>query len=71
MGKLASVMVHLAESLRRIAILLQPFLTRTPNGIFKQLGINDVALMSWESLDDFGVIPSSTKVEKGAPFPKT
>lgn len=70
-AELASVMVHLAESLRRIAILLQPFLTRTPGGIFQQLGIQDEALQSWESLENFGVIPSGTKVEKGAPlFPR-
>jgi methionyl-tRNA synthetase len=70
-AKLASVMVHLAESLRRIAVLLQPFLTRTPNEIFKQLGIQDETLKSWESLDKFGLIASGTKVEKGQPiFPR-
>jgi methionyl-tRNA synthetase len=69
--KLASVMVHLAESLRRIAVLLQPFLTRTPNEIFKQLGITDEALKTWESLDQFGMITSGTRVEKGQPiFPR-
>ena len=70
-GELASVMVHLAESLRRMAILLQPFLTRTPGGIFKQLGIQDEELRTWESLETFGMIPSGTKVEKEAPlFPR-
>jgi methionyl-tRNA synthetase len=69
--KLASVMVHLAESLRRIAVLLQPFLTRTPKEIFKQLGITDETLKTWESLEQFGIIPSGTKVEKGQPiFPR-
>jgi methionyl-tRNA synthetase len=69
--RLSSVMVHLAESLRRIAVLLQPFLTRTPNEIFKQLGINDETLKSWESLEQFGLIASGTKVEKGQPiFPR-
>ena len=69
--KLASVMVHLAESLRRIAVLLQPFLTRTPKEIFKQLGITDEMLKTWESLEQFGIIPSGTKVEKGQPiFPR-
>ena len=38
---LASVMVHLAESLRRTAILLKPFLTQTPEKIFAQLSIKD------------------------------
>jgi methionyl-tRNA synthetase len=70
-AKLASVMVHLAESLRRIAVLLQPFLTRTPKEIFKQLGITDETLQTWESLEQFGMIPSGTKVEKGQPiFPR-
>jgi methionyl-tRNA synthetase len=69
--KLASVMVHLAESLRRIAVLLQPFLTRTPKEIFKQLGITDETLKTWGSLEQFGMIPSGTKVEKGQPiFPR-
>jgi methionyl-tRNA synthetase len=69
--ELASVMVHLAESLRRTAILLQPFLTRTPNGIFEQLGINDEALKAWESLEMFGSIPAGTKVIKANPlFPR-
>jgi methionyl-tRNA synthetase len=69
--ELASVMVHLAESLRRIAVLLQPFLTRTPNGIFEQLGIHDEAIKTWESLENFGVIPNGTKVIKGSPlFPR-
>jgi methionyl-tRNA synthetase len=69
--ELASVMVHLAETLRRTAILLQPFLTVTPNGIFQQLGVTDVELKAWESLDTFGAIPSGTKVSKGNPlFPR-
>ncbi|WP_223596405.1 methionine--tRNA ligase [Neobacillus bataviensis] len=70
-GELASVMVHLAESLRRTAILLKPFLTRTPDGIFKQLGIEEEALKAWESLEGFGLIPNGTKVAKDAPlFPR-
>lgn len=69
--ELASVMVHLAESLRRVAILLQPFLTKTPKEIFKQLSIVESRLQSWESLEKFGLIPEGTKVEKGDPiFPR-
>jgi methionyl-tRNA synthetase len=69
--ELASVMVHLAESLRRTAILLQPFLTVTPNGILQQLGMNKEELKTWESLTDFGSIPNGTKVSKGSPlFPR-
>ena len=69
--ELASVMVHLAESLRRIAVLLQPFLTKTPGLIFDQLQITDPELKSWESLAEFGKIPAGTKVKKGEPlFPR-
>lgn len=69
--ELAAVMVHLAESLRRIAILLKPFLTRTPDEIFKQLNIQDDMLKSWDSLTTFGLIPTGTKVVKGDPiFPR-
>ncbi|WP_353958176.1 methionine--tRNA ligase [Peribacillus simplex] len=69
--ELASIMVHLAESLRRTAILLKPFLTQTPEKIFAQLNIQDDILKSWDSLADFGQIPSETKVQKGNPiFPR-
>ncbi len=69
--ELASVMVHLAESLRRVAVMLQPFLTKTPKDIFKQLSIVENSLQSWESLERFGMIPEGTKVEKGEPiFPR-
>ncbi|MEH7251244.1 methionine--tRNA ligase [Neobacillus niacini] len=69
--ELASVMVHLAESLRRTAILLQPFLTVTPNEIFEQLGMNEAELKTWDSLTNFGSVPNGTKVAKGNPlFPR-
>jgi methionyl-tRNA synthetase len=68
--KLSSVMSHLAETLRVVAILLQPVMTNAPKEILRQLGlvgtdslIKDVA---------FGEIPEGTKViEKGQPiFPR-
>ena len=69
--ELASVMVHLAETLRRIAILLQPFLTQTPVKIFEQLNIQTEDLKSWSGLEQFGAIPAGTKVQKGEPiFPR-
>ena len=71
-AELSSVMVHLAESLRLVAVLLQPFLTKTPTNIFEQLSIKDDELKNWESLNKFGSIPSGTKVvKKGEPiFPR-
>ncbi|MEH6946502.1 methionine--tRNA ligase [Bacillus sp. JJ634] len=69
--ELGSVMVHLAETLRRVAILLKPFLTQTPEKIFAQLNITDEILKTWDSLDAFGQIPAQTKVIKAEPiFPR-
>ncbi|MBB6447487.1 methionine--tRNA ligase [Bacillus benzoevorans] len=70
-SKLADVMTHLAETLRRIAIMLQPFLTQAPKQIFGQLGIAEGGLTSWDSMEKFGAIPEGTKVTKGEPiFPR-
>ena len=71
-GKLASVMYHLAESLRQIAVMLQPFMTSTPKQIVEQLGLN-ASHLSWETIETFGnTIPANIKVvEKGIPiFPR-
>ncbi|MFS1512137.1 methionine--tRNA ligase [Chengkuizengella sp. SCS-71B] len=69
--ELASVMVHLAESLRIAAILLQPFMTQSPKLILKQLGIQSEELTRWESIYTFGQIPKGTIVQKNHPiFPR-
>ncbi|GGK31961.1 methionine--tRNA ligase [Caldalkalibacillus thermarum] len=69
--KLGSVLYHLAESLRHISILIQPFMTRTPAKIWKQLGIEQGELTSWDSLQTFGLLPSGTKVQPADPlFPR-
>src|SRR4051794_1047825 len=69
--KLATVMVHLAESLRRIAVMLQPFLTQAPKKIFEQLDCQDPLLQSWDSLKEFGLISENSTVKKGQPiFPR-
>ncbi|PRS03484.1 methionine--tRNA ligase [Bacillus atrophaeus] len=68
--ELKSVMYHLAESLRISAVLLQPFLTKTPKKMFEQLGITDETLKAWDSITRFGQL-NKTKVQKGDPlFPR-
>ncbi|MCY8807706.1 methionine--tRNA ligase [Bacillus atrophaeus] len=68
--ELQSVMYHLAESLRISAVLLQPFLTKTPKKMFEQLGITDETLKAWDSITRFGQL-NKTKVQKGDPlFPR-
>ncbi|MED3830311.1 methionine--tRNA ligase [Priestia megaterium] len=70
-AELASVMTHLAESIRHIAVLLQPFLTRTPEKIFAQIGVKEDVLKTWESTTRFNMLKEGTKVEKGEPmFPR-
>ncbi|GGB71425.1 methionine--tRNA ligase [Fictibacillus barbaricus] len=70
-GELASVMYHLAESIRIVSVLIQPFMTETPEKIWTQLGLKDKNITEWESLKEFGAIPAETAVEKGDPiFPR-
>ncbi|CAM4234149.1 methionine--tRNA ligase [Paenibacillus tarimensis] len=69
--ELASVMAHLAESLRIISILIQPFLTKAPSAIWRQLGIGPGELTTWESTKRFGSLAAGTKVNKEqALFPR-
>src|SRR5699024_5845700 len=69
--RLGNVMAHLAESLRKIAVLLKPFLTKTPESIFSQLNITDTALHEWNSLYEDGKIKAGTVVQKDKPiFPR-
>ncbi|MCD9021351.1 methionine--tRNA ligase [Cohnella silvisoli] len=68
---LASVMGHLAESLRFVSILIQPFLTHTPSRIWAQLGLQEGELTAWESLKTFGDKLAGTNISKGDPiFPR-
>ncbi|KZE36130.1 methionine--tRNA ligase [Bhargavaea cecembensis] len=69
-GELDAVMHHLTASLHEIAVLLQPFMTKSPKQIVSQLGLGEEAL-GWETLNK-GAIKEGTKVvEKGTPvFPR-
>jgi len=70
-GQLATVMHNLAESLRRVAIMIQPFMTNSPKEIVRQLGLSE-KLLAWDTLNEENVIPKETKVvDKGVPiFPR-
>ena len=65
--KLKSVMYHLIENLRIIAVLLQPFMPETAEKMFKQLGIKN-ELKSWNSVQKYGKIESGKVIEKGEPL---
>ncbi len=67
--KLASVMYHLVENLRIVAVLLQPFMKETSKKMLEQLGIKDENLTNWDSIDEYGKINEGIKViEKGEPL---
>ncbi|AVK61799.1 methionine--tRNA ligase [Lactobacillus sp. CBA3605] len=69
-AQLASVMAHLAASLRVIASLISPVMTHAPKEIFTQLGL-DPASLTLAALK-FGDLPAATQVvAKGTPiFPR-
>ena len=66
--KLEGCIYHLIENLRRIAILLNPFMEETSNSMFKQLGINNEELKTWESLEKYDKIKDVKVIEKGEPL---
>ena len=59
--KLKSVMFNLAEALRKIAILLIPFMPESSKKILEQLGI-DEQTATWGTLNDYDKIVAGTKV---------
>jgi methionyl-tRNA synthetase len=70
-SRLGTVLYNLAESLRFISVLISPFLTRTPEKIRQQLGIEDSSLSTWDSLSEFGRLPAGIRVQRGeAVFPR-
>ncbi len=70
--RLASVMVHLAEGLRFVSVLIESVMPETAVKMREQLGINDqAALCSWQSIASYGKMPQGTRVKKGeAIFPR-
>ena len=67
--QLASVMSHLAASLRVVAHLIQPFMMTTSDAIMEQLGMDKVATL--EDLNFAGLPAGLTVVAKGTPiFPR-
>ena len=68
-NELKDVMYHLVEALRKIAILITPYMEETSKKMFEQLQIEDSNLMSWESLKLSPNYPENLKVvEKGTPL---
>ena len=62
--RLCRVMYNLAESLRIISILIEPFMPNTPAKIWEQLGI-DKSITAWDMSKKWGLYPTNVKVKKG------
>ncbi len=69
--KLGTVLYHLVACARVVAVLVGPFMPRTPARIYAQIGVTDPAAQTWDSLADFEALRPGTKVAKGeALFPR-
>lgn len=66
--KLKSSMYHLIENLRKIAILIKPFMNETSENILRQIGIKDENLKTWESLKKYNKLNHIKVIEKGEPI---
>jgi len=65
-GRLATVLYNLAESIRIISILIQPFMPETPAKIWNQLGLSENSPeVEWDSARSWGIYPLNAKVNKG------
>lgn len=69
-NKLDIVLYNLAEAIRMVGVLIEPFMPRTSKSIFRQLSLKEGELTSWGTLN-WGVLPSGLTVTKeSAMFPR-
>ena len=66
--ELESVMYHLVEVLRKVAIMIKPVMEDSSKSIFNQLGIKDTNLMYWDSIKEYPEFNDIKVVEKGTPL---
>ena len=66
--ELKSAMYHLIENLRKIAILIKPFMTDTANNILRQIGITDIDSIKWDDIYAYDNLKDIKVIEKGEPI---
>ncbi len=66
--KLKSCIYHLTENLRKIAILIKPFMNDTAENIFRQLGIEKSELKTWKLINEFNKLQDIKVIKKGEPI---
>lgn len=70
-AELASVMAHLVNTIRGVAIMIQPFFTSTPTKMFRQLGVTDEADQGWDTIGNLNINKGQWTVHKEEPiFPR-
>jgi len=63
--RLGAVIYNLLEGIRFVSVLLQPYLTRMPHKIWKQLNLtNRLDLCTVESLEEWGRLSAGWKVQR-------
>ncbi|WP_432662261.1 methionine--tRNA ligase [Wukongibacter baidiensis] len=69
--RLDTVLYNLADTIRIISVLIQPFMDNTARRIWVQLGIDEGPSTSWEASMEFGRLETGVKVhKKEALFPR-
>ena len=63
-GELANALYNVAEAIRIVSIMIQPFMPLTPAKIWEQLNIPAEAT-EWETIKTWGVLPAELSVQKG------
>lgn len=64
-SKLANVLYTLAEGIRIVSVMIQPFMPQTPAKVWEQLGIEEGELTTWDSIKEWGAIFKTLTVKKG------
>ncbi|MEG0013172.1 MAG: methionine--tRNA ligase [Cellulosilyticaceae bacterium] len=64
-AKLAGVLYTLAEGLRIISIMVEPFMPQTPEKIWEQIGVQRGELTAWDTIHIWGTLPKSVTAKKG------
>lgn len=65
--ELKSCMYHLIENLRKISILIRPFMLETSNNILRQIGVNNEQI-TWDSLKEYKTLENIQVIAKGEPI---
>jgi len=64
-AKLAGVLYTLAEAIRIVSIMIEPFMPQTPEKIWVQFGITRGDVTAWDTIHTFGTLTRTLTAKKG------